>query len=98
MEADDLLCSRNARPKKALVGHAQWKINQPPSLKRERASLGGSFISFDARNRGSTRLPCEGSIGLGGRAQWKINQPPSLERCRANLEGSSEVLPMRRFH
>jgi hypothetical protein len=34
MEADDLLCSRNARPQKALVGRAQWKINQPPSLER----------------------------------------------------------------
>ena len=34
MEADDLLCSRNARPQKALVGRAQWKINQPPSLDR----------------------------------------------------------------
>jgi hypothetical protein len=34
MEPDDLLCSRNARPPKALVGRAQWKINQPPSLKR----------------------------------------------------------------
>jgi hypothetical protein len=43
MEADDLLCSRNARPPKALVGRAQWKINQPPSLKRERASLEGSY-------------------------------------------------------
>ena len=31
----DLLCSRNARPPKALVGRAQWKINQAPSLKRE---------------------------------------------------------------
>ena len=31
MEADDLLCSRNARPQKALVGRAQWKITQPPS-------------------------------------------------------------------
>jgi hypothetical protein len=41
MEPDDLLCSRNARPQKALVGRAQWKINQPPSLKRERASLEG---------------------------------------------------------
>jgi hypothetical protein len=38
MEPDDLLCSRNARLKKALVGRAQWKINQPPSLKRECAS------------------------------------------------------------
>ena len=36
MEADDLLCSHNARPQEALVGRAQWKINQPPSLKRQR--------------------------------------------------------------
>jgi hypothetical protein len=34
VEPDDLLCSRNARPQKALVGRAQWKINQPPSLKK----------------------------------------------------------------
>ena len=43
MEPDYLLCSRNARLKKALVGRAQWKINQPPSLKRQRASLEGLF-------------------------------------------------------
>ncbi len=50
MGAADLLCSRNARPKKALVGRAQWKISQPPSLKRERASLEGSSVtSFDGR-------------------------------------------------
>ncbi len=33
MEPDDLLCSRNARLPKALVGRAQWKINQAPSLR-----------------------------------------------------------------
>ena len=55
MEADDLLCSRNARPQKALVGRAQWKIIQPPSLKRERASLEGVCISFDARSKGQPR-------------------------------------------
>ena len=32
MEPDDLLCSRNARLPKALVGRAQWEINQAPSL------------------------------------------------------------------
>jgi hypothetical protein len=53
MEADDLLCSRNARPQKALVGRAQWKINQPPSLKRERPSLEGAYLSLDARGKGS---------------------------------------------
>ena len=38
MEADDRLCSRNARSQKALVGRAQWRIDPLPSLKRERAS------------------------------------------------------------
>jgi hypothetical protein len=40
MEPVDLLCSRNARSRTPLVGRAQGEINQPPSLKRERASLG----------------------------------------------------------
>src|SRR5882762_10028513 len=66
MEADDLLCSRNARSRTPLVGRAQWKINQPPSLKRERASLEGSSVtSFDARTRGSTRLPLKRKDGIG---------------------------------
>ena len=51
MEPDDLLCSRNARPQKALVGRAQWKIIQPPSLRREQASLEGACMSFDARTK-----------------------------------------------
>ena len=61
MEPDDLLCSRNARSRTPLVGRAQWKINQAPSLKRHRASLEGAFISFDGRtstNMGA--LPGEG--------------------------------------
>ena len=33
---------------------AQWKINQPPSLERKRASLEGSYISFDARSEGQS--------------------------------------------
>jgi hypothetical protein len=41
MESDDLLCSRNARSQTPLVGRAQSKINQPPSLERYRASLEG---------------------------------------------------------
>ena len=28
MDADDLLCSRNARPPKALIGRAQWETKQ----------------------------------------------------------------------
>ena len=33
MEAVDLLCSRNARSQKTLVGRAQYEINQPPFLR-----------------------------------------------------------------
>ena len=36
MEADELLCSRNARSRTPLVGRAQWKINQPPSLRENK--------------------------------------------------------------
>ena len=37
---ESLLCSRNARPPKALIERAQWKIiNQPPFLKRKQASV-----------------------------------------------------------
>ena len=41
MEPDDLLCSRNARPGKALVGRAQWKINQAPFPEKIASELGG---------------------------------------------------------
>jgi hypothetical protein len=34
MEPDDLLCSRNARSRTPLIERAQWKIHQPPSLKK----------------------------------------------------------------
>jgi hypothetical protein len=37
------LCSRNARPQKALVGRAQWKINQPPSL-RDNERAWGEYV------------------------------------------------------
>ena len=50
VEPDDLLCSRNAHDQNVLVRRAQGEINQPPSLKRERASLEGAWISFDARS------------------------------------------------
>ncbi len=50
MEPDDLLCSRNARPQKALVGRAQWKINQPPSLERETSKLGRSIWTDEGRS------------------------------------------------
>jgi hypothetical protein len=64
MEADDLLCSRNARPEKALVGRAQWKINQPPSLGEITSKLGGiiepercSRKVWSQKNRRGTARP-----------------------------------------
>src|SRR5207302_9602089 len=62
METDDLLCSRNARPQKALVGRAQWKINQLPSLERERASLEGAFGWMTV-----ARYAVKGSLGYSSR-------------------------------
>jgi hypothetical protein len=48
-----VLRSRNARPQKALVGRAQWDINQAvPLEKRHELALKDHFISVDARNRG----------------------------------------------
>ena len=69
MVPDDLLYSRNARPQKALVGRAQWKINQPPSLKRLRASLEGlSVTSLDGRSGTNTgAIPRERS-----KRAWRI--------------------------
>jgi len=43
MEPDALLCSRRARPQKALGVRAQWKLNQPPSLENA-SKLGGSIL------------------------------------------------------
>jgi hypothetical protein len=52
MEPDDLLCSRNARSRTPLVGRAQWKINQAPSLRRQWASLERICLSPDADSEG----------------------------------------------
>jgi hypothetical protein len=67
MEVDDLLCSRNARPEKALVGRAQWKINQPPSLRDNEQARKGACLSFDARSvkliRAILGATCTSTIG-----------------------------------
>jgi hypothetical protein len=46
----DLLCSRNARPRKALVGRAQWEINRPPGPGNK------SFRSFGGEEKESDGL------------------------------------------
>jgi hypothetical protein len=82
MEADDLLCSRNARPMKALVERAQWKISQPPSLKRERASLEGSIGSKVLAWDKSASRRARGWAGEKvARSKGQL-RPLPLERCR----------------
>ena len=64
MEPDDLLCSRNARPQKALVGRAQWKINQPPSLIERTSELGGSHVYRSMRAvKDSLAVPLKAKVG-----------------------------------
>ena len=49
-------CSRNAHDKNVLVQRAQWKINQPPSLKRKRVSLEGSLRWIKDRDNASLTI------------------------------------------
>ena len=57
MEPDDLLCSRNTRPEKALVGRAQWKISQPPSLERNERALKEHVNRWTCAVEGCSSLP-----------------------------------------
>jgi hypothetical protein len=101
MEPDDLLCSRNARPQKALVGRAQWKINQPPSLNRERASVEGSirwmtvircvhlraFMTFFVEGSGTSE---QGSIFTGCSKRPSSKAAASEDR-RRTLSGTLRI-------
>ena len=75
MEADDLLCSRNARPQKGLVGRAQWKINQPPSLKRE-------WMSVESDGKGSLAVLLleERALSEGPRSTRAFEDRPGYSR------------------
>jgi len=63
MEPVDLLCSRNARPEKAVVGRAQWEINQPPSppLLREQGISMGVIPPDDRSGTNTGAIPGERS-------------------------------------
>ncbi len=80
MEPDDLLCSRNARPQKALVGRAQWKINQPLSLKRQRASEEGSSIHVFNQGLADVRSSVDGLDPFHGGSVMLVRI-----RCRDKL-------------
>jgi len=58
-QADRSSCSQSPHDKTVVARCAQWKINQPPCLKRYQASLEeSSTVSFDGRSRtDSGQLP-----------------------------------------
>jgi hypothetical protein len=106
MEPDDLLCSRNARPPKALVGRAQWKINQPPSPKRERAGLEGTFRQMTLSRARSEGQPLRPSLitALSFKIALLFNQgcmdnsSPNQFRSFMNLPIMSQICPSAHPH
>ena len=95
MEPDDLLCSRNARPPKALVGRAQYKINQPPFLReREQArrdylvNSAAHLLSFTIQwgivparaRRCSLTERADRLAWVGERAQFAFSRYGNIER------------------
>jgi hypothetical protein len=70
MEADDLLCSCNARSKTPLVGRAQWKINQPPSPEEIASELGGIIQATPSETVG---VAVHRALGVG--KNWRVANP-----------------------
>jgi hypothetical protein len=69
----------------------QWKIDQPPSLKRERTSLEEACLAFDARSEGQP-LPLllkgiKNWKGLARRPQVDQHGFHSKKESQASLEG-----------
>jgi hypothetical protein len=106
MEPDDLLCSRNARPQKALVGRAQWKINQPhPWRENERDWKEHVYRSMRAvePNLAIPRQPLfrrlegienrrgeDGVVGLTSSAQFKSRWSHRSHLCPLWVEDERE--------
>ena len=57
MEPVDLPCSRNARSRTPLVGRAQWKINQPPSLRDNELAWRDHLYARSTAAVGPARVP-----------------------------------------
>jgi hypothetical protein len=69
MRADELLCSRNARP------YPQKEVKVEAQVEQRSIRSGGfSTLNLD--------LSLDLSMG---RAQWKLNQPPSPEEMASEL-------------
>jgi hypothetical protein len=76
MGPDNLLCSSNARPRKALVGRAHWTIIQPPFLKNQRMNSEDACICRDwLKDEGKAGYP----YFMAFRAVQVAIPPPS--RC-----------------
>jgi hypothetical protein len=86
MEPDDLLCSRNARPRKSLVGRAQWKINQPPSLRDNERAWKGS-VETAACSRCS-QIPHDETV-VARCAQSRATLTVPFSRCLEQRRGWS---------
>ena len=68
MRADELLYSQNAHIQNVLVRCAQWKLNQLPSLKRQRASLEGPFESLPLKSYVVVSMPAKRQDAQKGRS------------------------------
>jgi hypothetical protein len=71
MEPDDLLCSRNARSQKALVGRAQLKIIQPPSLRDNEPAWKDYSDGEDRPMRAVNTSP---ATPLGERVRYSLSE------------------------
>jgi hypothetical protein len=104
-----LPCSRSAHDQNVLARRPQWDQHGCHSTNEKQASLEGRdgypgrppargtrtirMCSFDARNRGSTKLPCKERTRRAWRdhyrnvvvrwAQWRPHQPPRWIRVKS---------------
>jgi hypothetical protein len=86
MGADELLCSRNARPQKALVGRAQWKLISPHPRRENEQSLHRAVISLDTRREGKS----SDSLGREGREGNRKSSPGLMARHGKSIAKQSE--------
>ena len=77
----DLLCSRNARPEKALVGRAQWEPKRAtlPCREKKTNKLGEIIQIDDSRSMRAVK----GSLGRSPREMW------SIRKCLIDRAGGS---------
>ncbi|MBF8262116.1 MAG: Prepilin-type N-terminal cleavage/methylation protein [candidate division NC10 bacterium] len=99
MGPDDLLCSRNARSRTPLVGRAQWKISQPPSLERNEQAWRDHIYRSMRVVKDSLAAPLEGEVGknekdgMGGLLASCVRATRTLGRCSLDVRSGSPNRP-----